>query len=126
MGEEEKEDGARRGSARAQAGRAVRGDGADKTICVWRRGAAGCEPCWAGHGGPVKCLVVEEEGRGWVVYSGSLDRSVKVWMVGEEEAAEMGTVAEPEELSCPAVVGGGGARGVGAICGGSSPNGLTC
>ncbi|XP_020276727.1 LOW QUALITY PROTEIN: protein JINGUBANG-like [Asparagus officinalis] len=42
-----------------------------------------------GHVGPIKCLAVEKggdcgpEGRSWVVYSGSLDKSVKVWRVAE-------------------------------------------
>lgn len=64
---------------------------ADKTICVWRRegNVHNCLSVLTGHAGPVKCLAVEreaEEGSGevkWVVYSGSLDKSVKVWKVSE-------------------------------------------
>lgn len=65
---------------------------ADKTICVWRRDRVihTCVSVLTGHDGPVKCLAVEEDGeaaaRGdprWVVYSGSLDKSVKVWSVSE-------------------------------------------
>ncbi|KAJ6675731.1 PROTEIN JINGUBANG [Salix viminalis] len=44
----------------------------------------------SGHNGPVKCLAVEEDhekskdgDQRWVVYSGSLDKSVKVWSVAE-------------------------------------------
>ncbi|KAL2504154.1 Transducin/WD40 repeat-like superfamily protein [Abeliophyllum distichum] len=49
-----------------------------------------CLSVLSGHTGPVKCLTVEEDkestGGGdqkWVVYSGSLDKSVKVWSVPE-------------------------------------------
>lgn len=76
---------------------------ADKTICVWRRekegdGAHSCLAVLAGHDGPVKCLAVEkdrddedndyheeeeEEPRKWIVYSGSLDKSIKIWRVSE-------------------------------------------
>lgn len=64
---------------------------ADKTICVWRRdgGSHTCLSVLTGHAGPVKCLAVEEasessaEDRRFVIYSGSLDKSVKVWRVSE-------------------------------------------
>ncbi|CAN8288588.1 unnamed protein product [Cochlearia groenlandica] len=60
--------------------------GADKRICVWRREGKvhTCVSVLTGHTGPVKCLAVvepREEDRGLVVYSGSLDKSVKVWRV---------------------------------------------
>uniref|UniRef100_A0A7N0UMT1 Uncharacterized protein n=1 Tax=Kalanchoe fedtschenkoi TaxID=63787 RepID=A0A7N0UMT1_KALFE len=80
----------------AAAGKLVFSGSADMTICVWRRvvEAGGEHVCLAmltGHAGPVKCLAVEEEEkeasagseRRWVLYSGSLDRSVKVWKVPE-------------------------------------------
>ncbi|KAG6508562.1 protein JINGUBANG-like [Zingiber officinale] len=70
---------------------------ADKNICVWRRDGAAhsCLLVLSGHTGPVKCLAVvangqdkEVEGggavRSWIVYSGSLDKSVKVWRVSEQ------------------------------------------
>ncbi|XP_059653939.1 protein JINGUBANG-like [Cornus florida] len=80
----------------AAAGNLVLSGSADKSICVWRRmGEGGVHTCLCvltGHGGPVKCLAVEEDrdqewskedGR-WIVYSGSLDKSVKVWRVSED------------------------------------------
>lgn len=75
----------------AAAGNLVFSGSADKTICVWRREATvhTCLSVLTGHTGPVKCLAVEEDkestGRDqrWVVYSGSLDKSVKVWSVSE-------------------------------------------
>ncbi|XP_047323802.1 protein JINGUBANG-like [Impatiens glandulifera] len=67
---------------------------ADKTIYVWKKEAAGhtCISVINGHTGPVKCLAVEEhkestaDDKKWVVYSGSLDKSVKVWCVSEKGA----------------------------------------
>ena len=64
---------------------------ADKTICVWRREGVvhTCLSVLTGHNGPVKCLAVGEDKEStakkprWVVYSGSLDKSVKVWRVSE-------------------------------------------
>ncbi|KAJ1419753.1 WD40/YVTN repeat-like-containing domain superfamily [Sesbania bispinosa] len=74
------------------AGTLVFSGSADKTICVWKREGTvhTCMSVLTGHEGPVKCLAVEEDresaARGdqrWVVYSGSLDKSVKVWSVSE-------------------------------------------
>ncbi|KAJ0514344.1 putative [Myosin heavy-chain] kinase transcription factor WD40-like family [Helianthus annuus] len=56
-----------------------------------------CLSVLTGHDGPIKCLAVHEKQDGdddddggggggdkeWVVYSGSLDKSVKLWVVGE-------------------------------------------
>ncbi|XP_076926072.1 protein JINGUBANG-like [Bidens hawaiensis] len=78
----------------ASAGRLLFSGSADKSICVWKREAGGFHSCLSvltGHGGPVKCLAVQENlnqddgggGREWVVYSGSLDKSVKLWRVSE-------------------------------------------
>ncbi|KAL9231599.1 hypothetical protein vseg_006806 [Gypsophila vaccaria] len=64
---------------------------ADKTICVWRRVGTThtCLSMLTGHSGPVKCLAVEDDkeanGQKFVVYSGSLDKSVKVWSVSDQE-----------------------------------------
>ncbi|KAI0491371.1 hypothetical protein KFK09_025631 [Dendrobium nobile] len=77
----------------ALAGDLVFTGSADKAICVWGREENGTRHVWlsvlTGHEGPVKCLAVEEDvnveeavgGRRWVVYSGSLDKSIKVWKV---------------------------------------------
>ncbi|GMI90651.1 JINGUBANG, ROP1 enhancer 4 [Hibiscus trionum] len=74
----------------AAAGNLVFSGSADKTICVWRKDGSihTCLSVLTGHTGPVKCLAVEkdhESGNGlrWIVYSGSLDKSVKVWSVSE-------------------------------------------
>ncbi|GFQ03838.1 F-box/WD repeat-containing protein sel-10 [Phtheirospermum japonicum] len=74
----------------AVGGSLVMSGSADKSICVWRRDGGGAHTCLAvltGHGGPVKCLAVEKDaaagGGRWIVYSGSLDKSVKVWRVSE-------------------------------------------
>ncbi|XP_057473848.1 protein JINGUBANG-like [Actinidia eriantha] len=76
----------------AAAGRLVLSGSADRSICVWRRDKGGDHTCLnvlTGHSGPVKCLAVAEDQESpngdqrWVVYSGSLDRSVGVWRVSE-------------------------------------------
>ncbi|XP_073046013.1 protein JINGUBANG-like [Primulina eburnea] len=76
----------------SSAGSLVFSGSADKTICIWRREGAvhTCLSVLTGHTGPVKCLAVEEDkeststgDKKWVVYSGSLDKSVKVWSVSE-------------------------------------------
>ncbi|KAL8153979.1 hypothetical protein V2J09_011739 [Rumex salicifolius] len=73
----------------AATGRMVFSGSADKCISVWRREKGMVHvrvAVLSGHMGPVKCLAVEEEaeekGR-WRLYSGSLDKSVKVWTVSE-------------------------------------------
>ncbi|CAL8995817.1 unnamed protein product [Prunus brigantina] len=87
----------------AAAGNLVFSGSADKTICVWRREGVihTCLSVLAGHTGPVKCLAVEHDrdinankghGPRWIVYSGSLDKSVKVWGVSEQ-APELTPVA---------------------------------
>ncbi|OIT30623.1 PREDICTED: uncharacterized protein LOC109209737 [Nicotiana attenuata] len=76
----------------AAAGNLVLSGSADKTICVWRREKSvhTLLSVLTGHNGPVKCLAVEEDKEStgsdqkWVVYSGSLDKSVKVWSVSEK------------------------------------------
>ncbi|KAI3504806.1 hypothetical protein L1887_26528 [Cichorium endivia] len=83
------------------AGNLVFSGSADKMICVWRSEGIihTCLSVLTGHSGPVKCLaVVKEEdpdtdtkGR-WKIYSGSLDKSVKVWSVSEL-APDMQTIA---------------------------------
>ncbi|KAE8716909.1 Clast3-related [Hibiscus syriacus] len=77
----------------ATSGNLVFSGSADWSLCVWRREEGGVHKCLSvltGHNGPVKCLAVEEDDRTstktdrkWIVYSGSLDKSVKVWRVSE-------------------------------------------
>ncbi|CAH8342048.1 unnamed protein product [Eruca vesicaria subsp. sativa] len=82
----------------AAAGSLVLSGGADKNICVWRRNGDGTHSCLSvlmDHVGPVKCLTAVEEAEGdgdgrWIVYSGSLDKSVKVWRVTETASPLIG------------------------------------
>ncbi|KAL9231616.1 hypothetical protein vseg_006818 [Gypsophila vaccaria] len=81
----------------ATAGRLVFTGSADNTICVWKRLEAGIHSCLSvlsAHTGPVKCLAIDrqaqdededqdEDEERWVVYSGSLDKSVKIWRVSD-------------------------------------------
>ncbi|KAJ9152906.1 hypothetical protein P3X46_026414 [Hevea brasiliensis] len=77
----------------ATAGNLVFSGSADKSICVWRRREPGgihtCLSVLTRHGGPVKCLAVEKDQHSdkgdqrWILYSGSLDKSVRVWRVSD-------------------------------------------
>ncbi|PON74370.1 Guanine nucleotide-binding protein, beta subunit [Parasponia andersonii] len=71
---------------------------ADKSIGIWKRQAYGkvCKVgVISGHEGPVKCLQASPNnvGGGFLLYSGSLDKSLRVWWVpkhsskGEEDIA---------------------------------------
>ncbi|KAK3011723.1 hypothetical protein RJ639_012286 [Escallonia herrerae] len=82
----------------AAAGNLVFSGSADTTICVWRRedGDHACLSVLNGHSGPVKCLAVEEDrglggggggDRRWTLYSGSLDKSVKIWRISAQMSA---------------------------------------
>ncbi|KAG1368541.1 protein JINGUBANG-like [Cocos nucifera] len=114
------------------AGSLVVSGSADTTLCVWRREMGGAHTklaILAGHAGPIKCLAIEEGRSGgptgphWVVYSGSLDKSVKVWRVSER-ACEAG-IRTPEHVRVESEVGrwrsplhvwatgGGGSEGIG-------------
>ncbi|XP_031262518.1 protein JINGUBANG-like [Pistacia vera] len=74
------------------AGNLVVSGSADMGICLWKRKDKEhmCLSMLTGHSGPVKCLAVEkEEGsisgeKRWILYSGSLDKSVKMWRVSEQ------------------------------------------
>ncbi|CAH1413273.1 unnamed protein product [Lactuca virosa] len=77
----------------AAAGRMVFSGSVDTNICVWRREDGGDHKCLYvlnGHSGPVKCLAVDmsrRDGGGerpCTLYSGSLDRSVKIWRVSTQ------------------------------------------
>ncbi|XP_052189784.1 protein JINGUBANG-like [Diospyros lotus] len=93
----------------AAAGNLVFSGSADKNICVWRRDEMvhTCLSVLTGHNGPVKCLAVEEDKestaseRKWVVYSGSLDKSVKVWSVSElsPDLHQMAMMQQPQSSS---------------------------
>ncbi|XP_061372712.1 protein JINGUBANG-like [Gastrolobium bilobum] len=74
------------------AGNLVLSGSADKSVCVWKREESGAH-AWlsvlTGHTGPVKCIAaIEEEEEGnrccCMVYTGSLDKSVKVWRVFDD------------------------------------------
>ncbi|XP_023551254.1 protein JINGUBANG isoform X3 [Cucurbita pepo subsp. pepo] len=80
---------------------------ADKSIGIWRREAFGrlCKVgVINGHDGPIKCLQVAPNGvgEGFLLYSGSLDRSLRVWWVSK--ASAMGVGALVAEDSKKAVV----------------------
>ncbi|XP_044488819.1 protein JINGUBANG-like [Mangifera indica] len=91
----------------AAAGNLVFSGSADRNICVWRREDSGAHSCLAvlsGHTGPVKCLAVEEDhdcenkgDKGWIVFSGSLDKSVKVWRVSERVPVLNGFISPTQE-----------------------------
>ena len=83
---------------------------ADKSIGIWRREAFGklCKVgVISGHEGPVKCLQASSNriGGGFLLYSGSLDRSVRVWWVprynndaeevNDNNSTRFGTVNHP-------------------------------
>lgn len=78
------------------AGNLVFSGSADMAICVWKRSFTNehaCVTVLTGHTGPVKCLAAEKDletmlnERRWILYSGSLDKSVKVWRVSESGGA---------------------------------------
>ncbi|OWM66313.1 protein JINGUBANG [Punica granatum] len=74
------------------AGNLVLSGSADMGICVWRKEGPDhiCLSVLTGHNGPVKCLAAEKDQESfgseqrWIVYSGSLDKSVKMWRVSEQ------------------------------------------
>lgn len=78
----------------ATAGSLVISGSADMAICVWRRSGSDhiCLSMLINHTGPVKCLAVQRdrqsspEDKRWILYSGSLDKSVKMWRVSEQAA----------------------------------------
>jgi WD40 repeat protein len=99
----------------AVAGRVVVSGSADRTISVWRREEGADHARLAvlrGHTGPVKCVAMDEERedeedgsgapRRWVVYSGSLDGSVKVWRVSESDSDGGGGGAHEDATTTPA------------------------
>ncbi|XP_028763981.1 protein JINGUBANG-like [Neltuma alba] len=80
----------------ATVGKLLISGSADMTICVWKRlenGAHRCASILTSHTGPVKCLSLENDPEArngepqWIIYSGSLDKSVKKWKVSETPPA---------------------------------------
>lgn len=81
----------------ATAGSLLLSGSADNSICVWRSEGSGVHTCLSvlnSHTGPVKCLAVQDRNEDydddddrkdeeWIVYSGSLDNSLKLWRVSE-------------------------------------------
>lgn len=73
------------------AGSLVFSGSADMGICVWRRLGSYhiCLSLLNAHTAPIKCLAAEKDEKSnsqetsWLLYSGSLDKSVKVWRVSE-------------------------------------------
>ncbi|KAJ9170782.1 hypothetical protein P3X46_018861 [Hevea brasiliensis] len=73
------------------AGSLVFSGSADTGICVWRRLGSDhiCLSLLNGHTGPVKCLAAEKDEKSishetpWILYSASVDKSVKMWRVSE-------------------------------------------
>ncbi|GAU27618.1 hypothetical protein TSUD_270070 [Trifolium subterraneum] len=68
---------------------------ADKSIGIWKRESFGkiCKvSVIIGHDGPVKCLqgsLSNRIGDGFLLYSGSLDRSVRVWWVSKYDKTQV-------------------------------------
>ncbi|KAI4314912.1 hypothetical protein L6164_027774 [Bauhinia variegata] len=99
------------------AGNLVFSGSADMGICVWRRSTNEhiCVSVLTSHTGPVKCLAVEKDPeakageRSWILYSGSLDKSVKMWKVSEQAPV---TVQNPQapRMSVDAYPGGSVSR----------------
>lgn len=91
----------------ASSGHLLFSGSADKTICVWRREGMTVHTCLSvlsGHSGPVKCLAVEDDKERkdqdhcrFVVYSGSLDKSVKVWSVTDQEVNPANMIAHQQQ-----------------------------
>ncbi|CAN6323263.1 unnamed protein product [Urochloa humidicola] len=101
----------------AVSGRVVVSGSADRTLCVWRRYGDGQRhvrlAVLEGHTGPVKCVAVapddavDDDGGGerrFVVYSGSLDGSVKVWRLSEDRPLEPPAVTEAAVPSMPVLL----------------------
>ncbi|KAH7557223.1 hypothetical protein ACOSP7_026736 [Xanthoceras sorbifolium] len=67
---------------------------ADKSIGIWNKEAYGkiCKVgVITGHEGPVKCLQASSPnsvGGGFLLYSGGLDKTVRVWWVPKQHSAD--------------------------------------
>eukprot|EP00249_Psilotum_nudum_P017396 c26299_g1_i2 orf=1174-2790(-) len=71
---------------------------ADKRIHVWKRYSGAMHSCLAvleGHAGPVKCLSVSLDARaGCLIYSGSMDCTLKVWRIFLEQEEDLSSSRE--------------------------------
>ncbi|KAG9459184.1 hypothetical protein H6P81_003692 [Aristolochia fimbriata] len=81
------------------AGEFICSGSADNSISVWRRGANGGLSrvgILSGHEGPVKCLQASPNsvGGGFLLYSGGLDRSLRVWWVHKESSIQRNREAQ--------------------------------
>ena len=105
----------------ASAGSLIMSGSADGTIYIWRLegGVHASLSVLRGHSGPVKCLAVERDPESrssssprWIVYSGSLDKSVNVWKVSEPPGGDSLYRRHPEDGSPGGKYGcGGGTAG---------------
>ncbi|KAK4414516.1 protein JINGUBANG [Sesamum alatum] len=79
---------------------------ADRSICVWKReinGGLFKHMVIKGHDGPVKCLQASpvRVGGGFMLYSGSLDKSLRVWWVPNySDAARITSSVEQKSAVC--------------------------
>ncbi|CAK9311456.1 unnamed protein product [Citrullus colocynthis] len=88
---------------------------ADKSIGIWRREAFGrlCKiGVINGHEGPIKCLQAAPNGvgEGFLLYSGSLDKSLRVWWVPKASSS-----SSSSSSSCLSSSSSSSAMGVGAL-----------
>ncbi|KAL4379379.1 hypothetical protein GQ457_02G014630 [Hibiscus cannabinus] len=91
------------------AGNLVVGGSADKSISVWKK--CGKEhflmTILTGHNGPIKCLAIEKEHETttdenlWILYSGSLDKSVKIWRLTDQSSMEVDLSDNKDVSSTP-------------------------
>ncbi|GFP96295.1 F-box/WD repeat-containing protein lin-23 [Phtheirospermum japonicum] len=78
----------------------------DASICVWRRGSGGGlsrHVVIKGHDGPVKCLQaspVRVGGGGYLLYSGSLDKSLRVWWIPKVENDDDASLVQIRKRNC--------------------------
>ncbi|KAA8519150.1 hypothetical protein F0562_013376 [Nyssa sinensis] len=86
------------------------GGSADKNISIWKRETNGglCRVgVIRGHEGPIKCLQASPNsvGGGFMLYSGSLDKSLRVWWVpknstGTEDASPVQSTVKDSIILC--------------------------
>ncbi|KAK9678865.1 hypothetical protein RND81_11G237900 [Saponaria officinalis] len=93
----------------ATAGCLVFSGSADMRICVWKRIIDANADCidhlclsvLTGHNGPVKCLAVVASAETtsldskWILYSGSLDKSIKLWRISDQVPDDSISYATP-------------------------------